>query len=187
MAGRNNYKKGEGPKPEVYHADCPGELKVEGESYPPVRFTPEICKEICERIVMGQTLLQLSRIVGFPDRKTIYDWRRKHKEFYEDMEKAYEMSDQAVFDEGFEIAHNAKYDYAKRLAYNGPDPGWEVNGIAIQRARLMWDARTFWLGKRSRRFKEKVEVEHSGSIDIADRLAAGRARVAAAKRGNASN
>lgn len=164
MAGRGNYKPGEGPKPaETYHAECPGELKQEGVDYPSVKYSQEICDEICERIGMGQTLRQISAVVGFPDRRQIYRWRLKYPEFLAAIDKADEMSDVATMDEIIEIADNAKFDYKRRLAYNGPNPGWELHGDAIARSRLMIDARKIKIG-RSKRFGDKIQrVEHAGS------------------------
>lgn len=154
MAGRNNHKKGEGPKPEVFAAECPGERKVIGESYPVPPYSKEMCEAICDRLVCGQTLRQISGIVGFPDRKTIYTWRMKHPDFFAAVDVASEMGDEAIMDECIEIADNPKFDYVERLAYHGPMPGWELNGDAINRSRQMIDIRKFRVGKRSKRYSD---------------------------------
>jgi hypothetical protein len=136
---------------------------------------------------MGQTLRQISGLIGFPDRKTIYGWRVKHADFALAVDKATQMGDEAIMDEAQEIADNPKFDYVQRLAYHGPMPGWELNGDAIARSRAMIDIRKFRVGKTSQRYSDKVQVEVTDKTAILDKLAKGRARVAALRRDGNSN
>lgn len=62
-----------------------------------------------------------------------------------------------------------------------PELGTEIestSGDAVDRSRLRVDTIKWYASKiAKKRYGDKIEVEHSGSIEIEDRLRAGRNRV----------
>jgi hypothetical protein len=194
MAGKGNYAKGKGPKPEeVLRAERilpPKAEQPEGAGpRPKVEYSEAWEKEFLACVLeTGAGPKVICEGEGMPGAKSVYRWLAEKPEFARRYESAKLMGIQHRFaDEIVEISDDGTNDWVERLGYNGANPKMEVNGEVINRSRLRVDSRKWILAKLfPQKYGEKQQVEHTGSIDITERLMAGRARVAAAKRGNTS-
>lgn len=189
MAGRHNHKKGEGPKPQgIIKSHLPGKKKekIPGVKASPVRFSEEKFAEILELIACGQGVKPICELEGMPNVTNFWKWTRRSQNGQARYLEAKKLGVFAMLEEAQEITDDGSNDWTERLAFNGGNPGWELNGEHVQRSKLRWDRIKWQIGKLMPDVfgdNHKLDVQVT---DISDRLAAGRARVAAAKRGTAS-
>lgn len=107
---------------------------------------PHIQAEVCRRIAGGESLREICETDGFPAHNTICDWLRADRTFADQYARARETQADGFFDEIVKIADTDE------------DPA---------RARVRIDARKWVAGKmRPKVYGEKVEVEHSGNLQI---------------------
>ncbi len=191
MAGRGNHKPGEGPKPQgVLKSNPPGKTKekIPGVKVPRVSFSETKFAEILDLIRSGHGVKPICELEGMPDVTNFWKWVRRATDGEARYLAAKKTGILALVEDSQSIADDGRNDWMERLAFNGGNPTWQVNGECVQRSKLRVDNIHWMAGKLMPDvFGDKQKLEHSGSIDVSDRLAAGRARVAAAKRGNGSN
>lgn len=111
----------------------------------PSDYTPELGAIICERLSEEEGgLVEVCKAEDMPARSSVYLWLALHKEFSDMYARARE--DLGVF-----VAHRGVKE-----ATSAKD---------AQLGRLQFDARK-WLASKlaSKQFGDKIDVEHSGSI-----------------------
>ncbi len=135
-------------------------------------YTPEIGAAICERLQEGKSLLQITEELGIPY-GTAYGWEQDIPEHGENSTRARAIGCHRMAEECTLIADDARNDW---MEDNHPDnPGWKQNGENVQRSRLRIDTRLRLLGKwLPKVYGDKQQIEHSGSISLADTLRAAR-------------
>ncbi|MBB0023646.1 terminase small subunit protein [Ralstonia pickettii] len=144
----------------------------------PSSFTQAVADTICERLALGESLRAICRSEGMPDQSTVFDWLRKHEDFAKQYARAREDQAEFYLDEIMAIADDSRGDTETRVdsqgnEYDAPNNEW------IQRSKLRVDARKWAMSKLApKKFGDKIGVEHSGSIELADALEAARKRVA---------
>lgn len=113
----------------------------------PSHYTPEIADIVCEAIATGGALYKIcEERDDFPAERTIYQWLEKHEEFAQKYARARERQADRRADEVVVIADTEA------------DP---------QRARNRMDARKWHSAKLApKKYGEKIEQTHSGSIEI---------------------
>ena len=128
----------------------------------PSDYSEEIADEICSRITRGESLTAIcaDKEGGWlPSESTVYRWLEAHGEFREKYARAREAQADKFFDEIIAIADapNASID---------PETGSPVIRDP-QRDRLRVDARKWVASKLApKRYGDKLELEHSGSINL---------------------
>lgn len=146
-----------------------------------VKYTSAIADAICTRLADGESLRSICSDDAMPALSTVMGWlaRNEHDGFVEQYTRAREMQADAIFDEILDIADDGRNDWMERRDEEGANLGWKENGEAMQRSRLRIDARKWMAGKlKPKKYGDKVEVEHSVSDSIADRLFRARNGVA---------
>lgn len=106
----------------------------------PSTYTPEIAREICERIAAGETLTGICLDEDMPAVRTITNWLMRHEDFFADLQRAKEMRAHIEAERISEIADNAYEDYYIDYDKDGK-PFVVVNGESVRRAQLRIEAR----------------------------------------------
>lgn len=167
MAGRNNYKKGEGPKPEVFKEEMPWRVRTDPNAPRPTKFSQIVGDEVVKLIrSCGFSYTQIEALDGMPCRRTIGRWRDENSAFDEACGKARIRGIDAMLEDGLAILDDSSGDIIERLAYNGGTPKPEINGTHINRARQQWEGRKWLAGKlMSTKYGDKVQQVHTGMDD----------------------
>ena len=76
----------------------------------PTDYTPEIAREISDRMVDGNTLRAICQQDGMPDEGTVYRWIARHPEFREIYAHARELQAMRWAEEVLTIADNTTLD-----------------------------------------------------------------------------
>lgn len=105
------------------------------------------------------------RVAKVP-RRTVYDWR--------DADAAF----RAAWDAALELGVDALEDEVTRRAFSGVDEPVFYQGAECGVVRKYSDTLAIFLlkARRPERFKDRAEIEHSGTVGLGDRLARARAR-----------
>jgi hypothetical protein len=132
------------------------------------KFDQAIADLICKRIAEGESLRGILRkSPELPHMSTIMKWLADFKPFAEQYARARELQADALVEESLEIADDGTNDWMEKLDKDGENIGWQVNGEALQRSKLRVEQRRWWAGKlKPKVYSDKLNVEHSGSLDI---------------------
>jgi hypothetical protein len=104
----------------------------------PTLKTPELCKEICERMAEGETLTNICRDADMPAWTTLHDWKQADESFRQALTRAREQQAEVWAEEIMSISDDDL-------------PTHE----AIGRARLRMQSRQWLAGKYNPQFADK--------------------------------
>ncbi len=128
----------------------------------PTDFTPELAARICEQLAQGQSLRQIARMDGMPDRSTILRWVDKSQDFRDQYARAREAGLDAMADEIVEIADDGTGD--EWTDDNGVE---HVNSDVINRSRLRVDTRKWIMSKLApKKYGDRVDHAVTGDLNI---------------------
>lgn len=131
-----------------------------------LEFTQEIADIICERIADGESLRSICAAADMPSATTVFKWLIALPRFAEQYAHARELQADTYFDQIADIADDATNDFMQRQI----DEGVFVRVVDqehIQRSKLRIEARRWMAGKlRPKKYGEKQEIEHSGSVEV---------------------
>lgn len=133
--------------------------------------TPELIDDIINSLSEGVTLREICRRPNMPTWKTVYDWIRADEELALRFVRARELGHDAISEEIIEILDTPPERCATEFG-DKVDPGyvqWQKN-----RADKRLDLLAKW---NSGKYGNKVGVEHSGTVQLADALEAARKRM----------
>ena len=195
MAGRQKRGKANpGPKPQdVQRAQRIGEPVSDENPRQHVPYSDSWEKEFLSRVMeTGAGPKVICEAADMPQSRTVYGWLAAKPDFAGRYTKAKMLGIQHRFaDEIIEISDDNTRDIVMRLGYNGAEPKPEVNGEVINRSKLRVDSRKWLLAKLfPSKYGDNQKIELSGSLNVVDRLAAGRKRVAELRKqtdGNSGN
>jgi hypothetical protein len=123
----------------------------------PSTFTLEMAETICSRMSEGETLSDICRTEGFPDRVTVFRWEKAHEDFRNALARAREAQAHRWAEELLAIADDGQNDFMERKRADG---SIEVafNAEHVQRSRLRVDTRKWLLTKAlPRLYGDRVE------------------------------
>lgn len=131
---------------------------------PGVHYSPEVVDELLRRLsTSDRSIARICEDEDMPSREAFYEWLRKDPALVDRYARAKEMQCDAIADGIRDIAADGRNDWMKRLAFNGGNPGWELNGEHINRSRLRIDAEKWLLSKlMPKKYGDKVQQEVSG-------------------------
>lgn len=136
----------------------------------PLEFKQEIADEICARLADGESLRKICLDDHMPPRRTVFGWllNPKLEEFKHQYTYAREIQAESFADEMNDIADDASNDYMETVDNEtGAIIGYKLNGEHINRSRLRIDTRKWIASKlKPKKYGEKVEVEHSGGVNL---------------------
>ena len=116
----------------------------------PTDYNEDVAGYICGEIASGRSLRSICEEDGMPHRQTVFKWLAKHKEFNDQYAISQKERTEAFAEDILDIA-----DQYER----------EEDQDHINRARLRIDTRKWLMSKMApKRFGDRQEIEHSGSI-----------------------
>ena len=137
----------------------------------PSTYTPELADLLCSYIAEGKSLRTICKIEDMPSMPTIFSWIRLYPEFLKQYEKAKEDQADAMVEEMLDIADDGTNDWMENLDKDGSVIGYKVNGEHVQRSRLRLDTRKWIASKlKAKKYGEKIQTEHSGTISVVEGL-----------------
>ena len=143
----------------------------------PSLYSQEIAEQICDELSENAEGLDsiCARRPDFPEPRTIFRWRRKHEEFRQMYARAREDQAQLLADQIFTIADTTEPGEVVTIKPDG-----EERKIAdmTEHRKIRIDARKFLAMKLLPRiYGDKLDVNHSVSDSLAERLENARKRV----------
>ena len=119
---------------------------------------------MCERLISGEPLRQITKCAGMPGESTVFQWLARHDEFAERYARARALQTEHMAEEVFEIADNPSGD--------------------TQRDKLRVDVRHWHMARvRPGRWGDRQRLEHSGALTIEGLMREMRQRNAALPKG----
>ncbi len=138
----------------------------------PTDYKPEYVERVFKLALLGATDEEIADILGIVV-QTLYNWDEQHPEFMEARARGKDDADANVADRLYKRALGYSHEAVKILQYEGQPvivPYTEHYPPDTQAA-------SWWLKNRQgKRWKDKQEIEHSGEIGLAERLAKARER-----------
>jgi hypothetical protein len=146
----------------------------------PTVFTPEITAIILQRIADGESVRAICRDDAMPSLSAFFRWVSENDKFREQYDAATDVRAEAIFEEALEIADTVLIGEKVKTSGEGESLKVETQtGDMVERARLKVDTRKWFLSKlKPKRYGERLDLNHSGNIDLSvtDRLKEARER-----------
>lgn len=149
---------------EVKEKPAPVEKKKNGR---PSIYSTELAIKICNRLALGESVLQICRDDDMPEPRTVYLWllnlqAEDKKEFREMYEKAREIQAEVMHDQLMEISDDGTNDWMEKEVGEGrtitvPDHEY------INRSRLRVDTRKWIIARMNpKKYGDKLDVTTKG-------------------------
>ena len=150
----------EAPQTEEKQANLPAKPKKTGR---PSSFTQHIADVICTRIAEGESLREIVKTEGMPDRVTMYRWLLDNEAFCNQYTRAREEQADTLADEILAISDESpEVDYIKDKHGNIVDIKIDSGYVAYQRQRI--DARK-WVAAKLKPKKYSENLKLSGDAE----------------------
>lgn len=132
-------------------------------------YTADLAEEICTRLAEGESLRSICRDERMPGLTTIFDWIDKDEDFRNKYARARELQAETHVDDMLEIADDARNDW---MEVNDPEnPGYKANGENVARSKIRLEQRRWYAEKLlPKKYGLRQQIEHSGTVSIADIL-----------------
>lgn len=137
----------------------------------PTVYTLELSDDICEHLAGGKSLVSWCAKPGHPKYTTVARWLREDEEFQQRYVRAREAQADYLAEEVVEIADKVRHAVKKTVH---TEPGKddtkklhteEVHLDAVERSRLMMDARKWYAAKLApKKYGDKVAI--GGASDL---------------------
>lgn len=128
----------------------------------PAIYTPALGKRVCELIMHGATLRQITAEKGMPDKSTIIRWladREKYADFCDQYARAHEVKALMMEDEILDIIDDGTNDWIERENKRTGETFVALNDESIQRSRARVEARKWLMAKAApKRFGDRVAL-----------------------------
>jgi hypothetical protein len=137
----------------------------------PSSYSQEIADRICSELAEGKSMRAVCKADGMPSMQTVFSWLRTLPTFLEQYTRAKDEAADALVDEMLDIADEATNDWME--VHDKDNPGYRLNGEAINRSRLRVDTRKWIAAKlKPKKYGERVQAELTGKdggpIETAD-------------------
>jgi hypothetical protein len=132
-----------------------------------MEYTPELGAEICARLAEGRSLRSVCRDAGMPSMATVFRWLPLHEEFSKAYNVAYGERADAIFEEMFEIADDARNDFLEETkvvdGVEVPTGVYAFRKEHVQRSRLRIETRKWALARMNpKKYGDKMTAELTG-------------------------
>ncbi|WP_374520368.1 terminase small subunit protein [Hydrogenophaga sp.] len=133
----------------------------------PSDYSEALADLICSRIADGQSLRSICRDEDMPDRATVFRWLASREDFATKYAYAREQQADLYAESIVDISDELEI----QATYQGEEVRLDVSPTAVARNRLRVDARKWYAAKLApKKYGDKIQTEHSGSIGIAKAL-----------------
>ena len=131
----------------------------------PTKYNDELAAEICGRIAIGDSIRTICKDEDMPAVSSVFLWLAKYESFSEQYVIARQQQMEAFSEEILDIADNGSNDWMEINDNN--NPGYKINGEAIQRARLRVDTRKWLMSKLvPKKYGDKIEHDIPGGLNV---------------------
>lgn len=128
----------------------------------PTLYTPEIVKEICDRLCTGEPLEQICRDDKMPDAQTIHRWTRM-LDGAKDKSPLVPDSVKEDIAHARDIGYDAIANEARMVARGAPG----ISSGDVARDKLIIETDLKLLAKwHAKKYGDRVIAEHTGSVNI---------------------
>lgn len=136
--------------------------KTRSRSGRPTDYMPEVAEDICNLLMLGESLRSICKRPGMPSIRSVMYWLQRHEDFMQQYARAREIQAELLAEEIIEIADDSAGDIIV------DDDGKEqTNHERVARSRLRVDARKWYVSKLApKRYGERVQ--HDQKITITD-------------------
>ena len=125
-------------------------------------YSEDTAKEICLRIMRGESLKAICRDDFMPPNWQVHEWLSGKPDFADRYARACEVRADTIFDDILEIADDNQQD----IVLN-PDGTERLNTDHVQRAKLRIDARKWALAKmQPKKYGDKVDHNLTGNLTV---------------------
>lgn len=138
-------------------------------------YDEEVGNYICERfatepVSLKTILIGVAETYGAertPGVTTFFKWLDNDEQFAKNYTRAKEYQGELFAEDVVEIADDGRNDWMERLAFDGANKGWEINGEAVARSRIRIDARK-WVASKllPKKYGEKLEVDGHTALTV---------------------
>jgi hypothetical protein len=126
----------------------------------PTTFTQHIANVICMRIAEGESLREIVKTEGMPDRTTVYDWLLRHEEFANQYTRAREEQADTLADEIIAIADEQPEIIAVVDKKTGALIEHKLDGAFLQWQKNRIEARKWTAMKlKPKKYGDRVALE----------------------------
>jgi hypothetical protein len=134
----------------------------------PTKFNKKLAATILERIARGEFLRAICREEGMPDRGTVRNWALNDQEFFNQYARARDLGFDEKAEEAIEIAATPvkAIKLTQKTDVDGKKTQEMVVTDAVDRSRLHFDAIRWGLGKWSKRYSDKADIEEEKDDDV---------------------
>jgi hypothetical protein len=130
-------------------------------------FNQQTADAICARLCNGESLREICRSEGMPDKATVMRWLHAHPAFRDQYARAKETGIESIAEDILDIADDGKNDWMERLGPDGQPAGWVFNGEAARRSQIRIDSRKWLLSKLApKKYGDKLDLNHGGEVKI---------------------
>lgn len=130
-----------------------------------MEYDPETGDKICDFLAQGYSLKSICEHDDMPGLTTVFKWLRTSPEFANSYAQAREAQADTLADEIQDIVDDGRNDWVERMDERTGRTRIVLNEEAIARSRLRMDARKWIASKlKPKKYGERVEVEHAGSV-----------------------
>ena len=141
----------------------------------PSTFTQDLADRICAELAEGRSLRSVCSQDWAPSTQTVFRRIRQYDEFRDQYARAKEEAADSLADEIVDIADERD---GKAIMAEGEEVAVVFDSTAVARNRLRIDARKWIAAKlKPKKYGDKLDLEHSGKVDLADALMEARRRV----------
>jgi hypothetical protein len=132
-----------------------------------VSYTPQLGAEICARLAEGRSLRSVCRQDGMPNMATVFRWLANDEEFAKTYAIAMGERADAIFEEMFEIADDARNDFLEETqlveGVEVPSGVYKFRKEHVQRSRLRIETRKWALARMNpKKYGDKMTAELTG-------------------------
>jgi hypothetical protein len=135
------------------------------------KYTPEVARVICERIMAKETLTKICKDPAMPSIRTVIRWFAdpERADFRDMYYYARRVCAEMLVDETMDILDDNSEDWIQTFNKNGEPNGWKPNHETAANKKLRIDTiKWFAMKMIPRIYGEKLEVEHGVTGDLAD-------------------
>lgn len=128
----------------------------------PSRYTEKLARDLCEHLATGRSLVSWCKIDNHPVYTTVMRWLEVNEAFRDMYVRAREAQADYLAEEVVDIATTVLPAIKRTVTGTGKRKRVkEEHGDAVDRARLMMDARKWYAGKLApRKYGERQQVDH---------------------------
>lgn len=128
----------------------------------PTDYLPEVGEDICNLLMLGESLRSICKRQGMPAIRTVMYWLQRHEDFMQQYARAREVQAELLAEEIIAIADDSNGDVI--VDENGNE---QTNHERVARSRLRVDARKWYASKLApKRYGDKIT--HEQNITITD-------------------